>query len=292
MARLGVVGAAAAAATGLYEGTPVLAGMTDGCAAQLGAGAVVPGTWNSVLGTTLVLKGVTETLLHDPEGTVYSHRAPQGGWWLPGGASTTGAGTLSRLLDPTRFDAITARLADGHVRDVPVVYPLAGRGERFPFTAPEAEGFWLDGDRPRPLDELVDAVGEERAFAALCEGIAGVEALCFDHVAALGADVSGARHVSGGAVRNRWWTSRRADLLGVPLTVPETAEPAFGMALLARAGVDAADGDGDGGEPDVVAAAAQMVRVAEVVAPRADPALADRHATLRAALSERGWLPS
>ena len=81
-----------AATTGLRAGTPVVAGMTDGCAAQIGAGAVAPGTWNAVLGTTLVLKGVTEDLLHDPTGTVYCHRGPQGGWWLPGGASSTGAG--------------------------------------------------------------------------------------------------------------------------------------------------------------------------------------------------------
>lgn len=32
---------------------------TDGCAAQLGAGVLNVGSWSSVLGTTLVLKGVT-----------------------------------------------------------------------------------------------------------------------------------------------------------------------------------------------------------------------------------------
>jgi len=56
--RLGAVGAAGAEATGINEGTPVIAGMTDGCAAQLAAGALSEGSWNSVLGTTLALKGV------------------------------------------------------------------------------------------------------------------------------------------------------------------------------------------------------------------------------------------
>ncbi|GAA3107714.1 hypothetical protein GCM10020001_027140 [Nonomuraea salmonea] len=84
-ARLGTVCAAAAEETGLPEGTPVIAGTTDGCAAQLGAGARQPGSWNSVIGTTLVLKGVTKELIHDPLGVVYSHRAPDGSW-LPGGA--------------------------------------------------------------------------------------------------------------------------------------------------------------------------------------------------------------
>ena len=45
--------------TGLPAGTPVVAGMTDGCAAQLAAGALAPGEWNTVLGTTLALKGVS-----------------------------------------------------------------------------------------------------------------------------------------------------------------------------------------------------------------------------------------
>ena len=67
---IGSVGRAAAAATAIPAGTPVIAGMTDGCAAQVGAGALRPGCWNSVLGTTLVVKGVTHELIHDPLGVV------------------------------------------------------------------------------------------------------------------------------------------------------------------------------------------------------------------------------
>ena len=281
---LGRVGDVAAATTGLPVGVPVIAGMTDGCAAQLGAGAVAPGTWNSVLGTTLVLKGVTDQLLHDPDGTVYCHRGPQGGWWLPGGASSTGAGVLAELIGSSRFDAITGTLRADPPAEVPVTYPLVGHGERFPFAADEAEGFWLDGDRARPLAELVGVVGEVRAFAALCEGVAVVERLCFDHVSALGADVSGARTISGGATRNAWWNQRRADATGAALAVPVTAEPAFGMALLASAAVHA-----DGAEPDLVGAAARMVRIADRYEPRTDPALHDRAAALVEALAARGW---
>jgi sugar (pentulose or hexulose) kinase len=69
-ASLGSVCAAAAELTGIPEGTPVFAGRTDGCAAQIGAGALAPGSWNSVLGTTLVLKGVTPALIKDPNGVV------------------------------------------------------------------------------------------------------------------------------------------------------------------------------------------------------------------------------
>jgi sugar (pentulose or hexulose) kinase len=87
--RLGEVSSAAADATGIPTGTPVLAGMTDGCAAQIASGALRPGSWNSVLGTTLVLKGAARDPVRDPTGVVYNHRAPDG-TWLPGGASSPG----------------------------------------------------------------------------------------------------------------------------------------------------------------------------------------------------------
>ena len=52
---IGAVSQTGAAQTGLPEGTHLIAGMTDGCAAQIAAGAVKTGSWNSVLGTTLVV---------------------------------------------------------------------------------------------------------------------------------------------------------------------------------------------------------------------------------------------
>ncbi|MDX6236423.1 MAG: D-ribulokinase, partial [Kribbellaceae bacterium] len=120
-------------------GVPVFAGMTDGCAAQIAAGALAPGAWNSVLGTTLVLKGVSKDLLDDPTGAVYSHRHPDGGW-LPGGASNTGAGALTTMLPGADLDALDrAARALGPIEAA--IYPLTKPGERFPFVAPAAERF-------------------------------------------------------------------------------------------------------------------------------------------------------
>src|SRR6202011_4367922 len=128
---LGVVSAEAAAQTSIPQGTPVFAGMTDGCAAQMAAGALSVGSWNSVLGTTLVLKGVTADLIKDPAGAVYSHRSPDGNW-LPGGASSVGAGILSKHFVGQDLEALATRAAEREPAGV-VAYPLHGRGERFPF---------------------------------------------------------------------------------------------------------------------------------------------------------------
>ncbi|MEV1168439.1 FGGY family carbohydrate kinase [Nonomuraea sp. NPDC049784] len=204
--RLGVVCAEAAEETGIPAGTPVIAGTTDGCAAQLGAGANQVGSWNSVLGTTLVLKGVTKELIHDPLGVVYSHRAPDGSW-LPGGASSTGAGVLTRDLPGRDLDALSAQAAarglngDG-TAGWPVTYPLVSRGERFPFDAPGAEGFTLGS----PADDV------ER-YAAILLGAAFVERLCFDYLDLLGAPVDGEVILTGGATRSAYWTQLRARTL-------------------------------------------------------------------------------
>lgn len=271
---LGRVSADAAQRTGLPAGTRVVAGMTDGCAAQLAAGALTPGAWNSVLGTTLALKGVTRALLHDPTGALYSHRAPQSDLWLPGGASSTGAGAVARLFPGGDLAALTD--AARRITAVPVCYPLVGHGERFPFVAPRARGFM--GDRPLAVDGLDPAV----AFAAVCTGVAHLERLCFDLLDDAGADVAGPVSFTGGGTRNPWWNQLRCDLLGVEVRIPVNPEPAVGMAVLA-AGVT---------EQDLPAAAARIVHPAAVLAP--DPAraaaLAPGYAAFVGALVERGFI--
>jgi sugar (pentulose or hexulose) kinase len=269
---LGEVCAGAADITGLPVGTPVVAGMTDGCAAQLAAGALEVGEWNSVLGTTLALKGVSTSLPHDPTGAVYSHRAPHGDLWLPGGASSTGAGAVKALFPTVNLDGLTA--AASRVEDVPLCYPLIGHGERFPFVATEARGFLGEG----PL--VVDG-DPARVFAAVCTGVAHLERLSFELLASAGADVGGPVTFTGGGARNEWWNQLRCDVLGVPVRLPENTEPALGMAVLA-AGARMGD---------IPAAAKRLVRVRRTLAPdltRHDD-LTPSYQAFVAALTDRGW---
>ncbi|WP_049575522.1 FGGY-family carbohydrate kinase [Streptomyces sp. SBT349] len=273
---LGEVCRSAAARTGLAPGTPVVAGMTDGCAAQLAAGALGVGEWNSVLGTTLTLKGVSASLPHDPTGAVYSHRAPHGDLWLPGGASSTGAGAVRALFPGADLDALTARAAvAAGTGPVPDCYPLVGQGERFPFVAPQARGFLGDGPLAVSGDEAL-------AFAAVCTGVAYIERLSFEVVAAAGADVGGPVAFTGGAARNPWWNQLRCDVLGTRVRLPSNPEPALGMAVLAAGSLSG----------DIRAAARRMVRVSGTLEP--DPArtaaLTPAYRSFVARLVERGWL--
>ena len=261
--RIATVSAAAAAACGLTAGTPVVAGMTDGCAAQVATGALAPGRWCSALGTTLVLKGATPDLVRDPVGGVYCHRNPDGGW-LPGGASNVGAGVLSRALPGVDPGSLTTPPG------VPAgaTYPLVGLGERFPFTDPAFAGFDVGGPATPTAAET---------FARVAHGVAFVEKLAFDTLAGLGADVSGPVVATGGTSRNDWWTQLRADVLGRQVCVPEQAGSAFGAAILAAA------------PPGQLArTAATMVRLRATFDPhpgRTD--LADGYARLRTELAAR-----
>lgn len=276
---LGTVAAAAAAHTGLAEGTPVVAGMTDGCASQLGSGAWDVGQWNTVLGTTLVLKGVTEQPLADPAGVLYNHRAADGNW-LPGGASSVGAGVLTRAF-PGRDLADLDRAAAAHEPAGVLSYPLVSHGERFPFLAPDAEPFTLG----TPADD-----GD--LHASLLQGVAYVERLCLAYVTLLGARIEGPVAFTGGATSSGYWNQLRADVLGRPATVPEQADSALGMAVLAAHGVRAARNAGQ--DPPRLSDLRPMVRIRTTLEPR--PEVSRRFQEPFVALVDewerRGWLPA
>ncbi|MDT0391327.1 FGGY-family carbohydrate kinase [Streptomyces dubilierae] len=270
---LGEVGPAAADATGIPAGTPVLAGMTDGCAAQIASGALRPGSWNSVLGTTLVLKGAARDPVRDPTGVVYNHRAPDG-TWLPGGASSVGAGALAAHF-PDAEPAVMDERAGAFEPSTAVAYPLVSPGERFPFRAPEA-AFLLLGD---PVDDA-------DRWAALLQGVGLAERLCLDYLHHLGAPLDGPLTFTGGGARSPYWNQLRADILGRPARVPEQTEPALGMAALAAYGVS--------GAGSLAGVAERMVRVRTVLEPRPGrtAAFAEPYARLVDALRDRGWLPT
>ncbi|MBL1080681.1 FGGY-family carbohydrate kinase [Streptomyces actinomycinicus] len=270
--RLGEVCAAAADATGIPAGTPVIAGMTDGCAAQIAAGALREGAWNSVLGTTLVLKGAAAEPVHDPAGVVYNHRSPEGAWW-PGGASSVGAGILTARFPGADQAALDARAA-GFEPSSAVAYPLVSPGERFPFHAPGATALLL-GDPESDAD----------LWAALLQGVAFAERLCLDYLHHLGAPLDGPLTFTGGAARSAYWTQLRADVLGRPVRVPARTEPALGMAALAAYGT--------GAGPALADTAEGMVRSGTTVDPRPErtPRFTEPYARLVGELEARGWLP-
>lgn len=262
---------AAAKATGLPAGCVIRLGMTDGCAAQVATGGASPGAAVSVLGTTLVLKTAGPVPIGDPSGAVYSHRHP-GGWWLPGGASSTGAGALAEWF-PGRDLAALDVAVGRHGPARTICYPLVGKGERFPFAAAEAEGFSLG----EPRDEVA-------RYRAILEGVAFLERLGYERLAALGAAPPRAVSACGRASTSRPWNRIRAAVLGVPLVEVPGGSTALGACILAAAGSL---------YPDLATATAAMAARGPQVSPAEEdgPAMAVSYERFLAALEQRGWLP-
>jgi D-ribulokinase len=265
--QIGEVEQSTARHTGIPVGTPIRAGMTDSCAAQIAAGALEENRWNSVLGTTLALKGVTRKLLHDPSGIVYCHRHPDEGW-LPGGASSTGAGIISEMFPDEDLEELDKK-AERCGPSTAVFYPLASKGERFPFAQPDARSFWVE----KPADDA-------DRFRAVLEGVAFVERLCFAHLESLGANVSVPISATGGGAKSRFWSQLRANVLAVPMVVPRLSEASEGMAILARAG-----------EGSVAEAASSMSQVKWRFEPGdQNGELAENFERLTSAFVERGYI--
>lgn len=205
---------------GFSPDTVVAAGATDGYVSAVSTGAVKRGDWASIIGTTMVLKGVTKELFVDAGGSSYSHKLPSGDWMF-GGASNIGGRCLNDFFEKEEFEMWNRGVMDVIPTKV-ISYPLHGRGERFPFLDPEARAFVL-GDISDP----------QIHYAALMEGVAYAERLAFEHMQECGACVGQEIFTTGGACRSSEWLRIRASVLDRMLKVPENTGAAMGCAILA-----------------------------------------------------------
>lgn len=215
---LGPVTREAAAATGLPVHLQVTAGMTDGCASQVASGAIAPGEWNTTIGTTLVIKGVTRERVEDSKGRFYSHKHPQG-YWMPGGASNTGSDWVSRDYRHEELAGLTEK-AEKLTPTPWLAYPLQRKGERFPFIASEAAGFEPESLRP-----------EER-FAARMEGVAYLERLAYETAESLSGEKVKEIYTAGGASQNNTWLQIRSSVLNRLVIRMKNVSGAMGAAIL------------------------------------------------------------
>lgn len=212
-----------AAEFGLPTPSKVVAGTTDGCAAFLATGALKPGDGVTSIGTTLVLKVISDRPIFDPESGIYSHRLL--GNWLAGGASNTGGGVLLEHFTPSEIEHLSTRIDP----ETPLgldYYPLRAPGERFPISDPQLPPKLS----PRPNDPA-------DFLKAMLEGIAGIEALGYAKLRELGGPRLTSVRTVGGAAQSEPLTAIRARLLGVPIDPPVHVEAAYGSALLAKSGM-------------------------------------------------------
>lgn len=224
-AVVGRVGEAAAAATGLAAGTPVVCGSSDTAVETFGAGMVTGGLGVVKLATAATVSVLSPHARPDPALINYYHIVPDH-WYVITG--TNSCASAHRWLRDTFY------AADG----------FDGMDRLAAATAPGSEGLifhpYLNGERSPHWDPLLrgDFVGisfrhGRGHFArALYEGIAFSLRDCAEVFRARGLGFASAR-LTGGGARSATWRQILADVLAVPVELPSVADASFGAALVA-----------------------------------------------------------
>ena len=228
----GAVTPAAAAATGLAAGTPVVGGGGDQAANGVGVGAVDPGVVALSLGTSGVVFAATDRPLVEPLGRVHAfcHAVP--GRWHLMSVMLSAAGSLRWFRDAlapgVAYGALDAEAAGVPAGSDGLSFLPYLTGERSPHPDPLARGAFVGLTVTHERRHLTRAVLEGVAFG-LRDGL--------DQIVATGVPAPRQVRASGGGIGSEVWRQILADVLAAEVaTVSTTEGAAFGAAMLAAVG--------------------------------------------------------
>ncbi|NQT53771.1 xylulokinase [bacterium] len=229
----GTLTAEAAAATGLAEGTPVVAGGGDQPVGAIGHGVVDPGTLLVTIGTGGQLFTPLATPAYDPELRTHTfpHAVPDR--WFAMGAMLSAGLCLRWLRDQVYgglgldYASLAAAAAEAPPGSEGLLFLPYLLGERTPHMDAQARGVFFGLALRHERRHLVRAV---------MEGVAYALRDCLDVLRSLGAAPD--RIVAtGGGMRSPTWQQILADVLAAPVATVDVDEPpARGAAILAGIG--------------------------------------------------------
>jgi xylulokinase len=203
----GKVSTAAAHATGLLPGTPIVVGGADHVLSAYAAGLARPGDWLVKLGGAGDILAVTSEVLVDPR--LYLDAHPQQGLWLPNGCMAT-SGSLIRWFASVSggapVDVLEAEAAAAEPASL-ICLPYF-LGEKSPLHDPDLRGAFLGLHLGHTRGDLYRAILEAIAY-----GFRQHAAILAERGVALRA----AARVSNGGSKSRIWKQILADAIGVPL---------------------------------------------------------------------------
>ncbi|CAB4673419.1 MAG: hypothetical protein F2653_02635 [Actinobacteria bacterium] len=198
----------------------IYAGMTDGCTAQISAGGAGLGSAVTTLGTTMVIKLVSNKDVAGPG--FYSHLLPKTNW-LVGGASNLGGISFKEYARDIKGWDIKA---EAHGPASFVTYPLTSKGERFPVANKDL----VKVSSGNPTNEIDN-------YRAILEGIAFAEKLSYEILGKAGAPLTGELRTAGGGAKSPIWCKIRATVLNRPVIAQKGSGSDLGAALIAIASV-------------------------------------------------------
>lgn len=260
----GSVTKAAAEATGLEPGTPVVGGGGDQASSAIGNGIVEPGIVSCTLGTSGVVFAHMETPQYDPEGRVHTfcHAVP-GKWHVMG--VTQGAGLSlqwfrNQLGNGEGYDALTREASSAPPGCHGLFWLPYLMGERTPHLDATARGGWIGLTAKHTRADLI---------RSLLEGVSYSQKDCLDIIEGMGVPLSSVR-LSGGGAKSAFWRQMFADIFQKKVVTLDTQEgSAYGAALLALAGT--------GGYGSVLAVCLAAIREVESVEPQSGGPYSEGH---------------
>lgn len=224
--------AAAAEATGLAVGTPVMAGGGDQAAQAVGVGAVKEGIIALTLGTSGVVFGSVNQPFVEPNGRLHAfcHSVPNR--WHLMGVMLSAAGSLRWYRDTVApgvdYDALLAPAVEIPAASEGLLFLPYLTGERTPHPDPMARGAFIG---------LTVRHGLAHMTRAVLEGVAFGLRDSFELMKGIGLGEITQVRVSGGGARSPLWRQILADVMDSELVTVNTTEgAAYGAALLAGVG--------------------------------------------------------
>lgn len=225
----------AAAATGLSEGTPVMAGGGDQAAGAVGAGAVRAGVVSLTLGTSGVVFATTDGPLIEPQGRLHAfcHAVPNR--WHLMGVTLAAAGSLQWYRDTLAagvpFEALMAEAEEAPAGSDGLFFTPYLSGERTPHPDPLARASFVG---------LTVRHRRAHLTRAVLEGVAFSMRDCFGLLRGAGLGEVSEIRIAGGGARSELWRRIVASVLEVDIVTTNSTEgAAYGAALLAGVGVSA-----------------------------------------------------
>ena len=224
----GHVTAAAAAATGLPEGLPVVCGSSDSAVEDYGAGAVEPGDLILKLATAGNVNSMTAAAHPHPKTLTYSHIVP--GMWYSVSATNAAALCQRWMRDTWGFANYPAMDKEA------VTSPVGANGVFFhPYLQGERCPYW-DPNLRASFTGVSIASTRGDFCRALLEGVAFSLRDCYGTLQEMGLPVTRIFLIGGGA-RSKLWSEIVCNVFNRPVAVPTPGDASFGACLLAGTGI-------------------------------------------------------
>lgn len=228
--------ASAPFSTALPDGVRLIAGASDGCLANLGAGAMQPGITTITIGTSGAIRQTVHQPLRDDEQRLFcyildvdspSEETRSTPCYIVGGPTNNGANVLQWLSEKLTRQDVTSVLADAsHVPpgSAGLLFLPYLQGERAPLWNAHARGAYLHVGWEHSRAHFVRAALEGVLF-----NLYAIEELLDRHTG----DTT-IIHANGGFAQSTLWVQMMADIFGVPVRLNDSNESgSMGAILLA-----------------------------------------------------------